>query len=129
ELSKATSLSYRHQYSVDREVSTSNFNAPLNLCELFNDEIMNNESISLPMSVFQGELNEHGIAQDKSKGLLSLLDGIIIRIIEKLSSEDIANLADTCIKLREVVRKMTTGDDSLSDFSIESIDELDCTCE
>uniref|UniRef100_A0A1I7W4D4 F-box domain-containing protein n=2 Tax=Loa loa TaxID=7209 RepID=A0A1I7W4D4_LOALO len=90
---------------------------------------MNNESISLPMSVFQGELNEHGIAQDKSKGLLSLLDGIIIRIIEKLSSEDIANLADTCIKLREVVRKMTTGDDSLSDFSIESIDELDCTCE
>uniref|UniRef100_A0A8R1XNL8 F-box domain-containing protein n=1 Tax=Onchocerca volvulus TaxID=6282 RepID=A0A8R1XNL8_ONCVO len=70
----------------------------------------------------------YGIMQNESKGLLSLLDEIIIRIIEKLSSEDIANIADTCIRLREVVRKMTANDENLSDFSIESIDELELDC-
>uniref|UniRef100_A0A1I8EII0 F-box domain-containing protein n=1 Tax=Wuchereria bancrofti TaxID=6293 RepID=A0A1I8EII0_WUCBA len=62
------------------------------------------------MSALQ-DRNGNDIVQDESKGLLSLLDEIIIRIIEKLSSEDIANIADTCIKLREVVRKMTAGDE------------------
>ncbi|VDK85805.1 unnamed protein product [Litomosoides sigmodontis] len=81
------------------------------------------------MSAFQNKLSGPSIIQDESKGLLSLLDEIIIRIIEKLSSEDIANIADTCIRLREVVRKMTADVENLSDFSIESIDELDCTCE
>ncbi|VIO99547.1 Uncharacterized protein BM_BM8541 [Brugia malayi] len=83
--------------------------------------LFNNES----MSTLQNE-NGNDIVQDESKGLLSLLDEIIIHIIEKLNSEDIANIADTCIRLREIVRKMTAGDESLSDFSIESIDELDC---
>ncbi|VDO64740.1 unnamed protein product, partial [Onchocerca flexuosa] len=85
--------------------------------------------------------SEYSIMQDESKGLLSLLDEIIIRIIEKLNSEDIANIADTCIRLREkflsyhnlknklnVVRKMSANDESLSDFSIESIDELELDC-
>ncbi|KAK6109074.1 F-box domain family protein [Brugia pahangi] len=83
--------------------------------------LFNNES----MSALQSE-SGNDIIQDESKGLLSLLDEIIIHIIEKLSSEDIANIADTCIRLREIVRKMTAGDESLSDFSIESIDELEC---
>ncbi|VDP19693.1 unnamed protein product [Onchocerca flexuosa] len=82
---------------------------------------MNNEDISTLRS-------EYSIMQDESKGLLSLLDEIIIRIIEKLNSEDIANIADTCIRLREVVRKMSANDESLSDFSIESIDELELDC-
>ncbi|VDO41282.1 unnamed protein product [Brugia timori] len=53
------------------------------------------------MSTLQNE-NGNDIVQDESKGLLSLLDEIIIHIIEKLNSEDIANIADTCIRLREV---------------------------
>ncbi|CAG9541058.1 unnamed protein product [Cercopithifilaria johnstoni] len=81
------------------------------------------------MSTFQCELNGCSIVQGEAKGLLSLLDEIIIRIIENLSSEDIANIADTCIRLREVVRKMTADVESSSNFSIESIDELDCTCD
>uniref|UniRef100_A0A0R3S0E1 F-box domain-containing protein n=1 Tax=Elaeophora elaphi TaxID=1147741 RepID=A0A0R3S0E1_9BILA len=74
------------------------------------------------MSALQDELVK------ESKGLLSLLNETIIRIMEKLSSEDLANLADTCIRLREVVRKLTAGENSPS-YSIESIDESDCTCE
>lgn len=54
------------------------------------------------MSASQDQLSGHSIIQNESKGLLSLLDEIIIRIIEKLSSEDTANIADTCIRLREV---------------------------
>ncbi|KAL3985569.1 hypothetical protein ACH3XW_39160 [Acanthocheilonema viteae] len=81
------------------------------------------------MSAFQDDLNGRNIIQNESRGLLSLLDETIIRIIEKLSSEDIANIADTCLRLREVVRKMTADGENSSHFSIESIDELDCTCE
>uniref|UniRef100_A0A915Q321 F-box domain-containing protein n=1 Tax=Setaria digitata TaxID=48799 RepID=A0A915Q321_9BILA len=67
----------------------------------------------------------NNVEQDYSKGLLSLLDEIIIRIIENLCSEDIANIADTCIRLREVVRKMIAQDEISSSFSIESVDELE----
>lgn len=115
-LSEAAVLFNSQWYQADKDVWTSNFDVPRNYARLFNNE---------SMSTLQNE-NGNDIVQDESKGLLSLLDEIIIHIIEKLNSEDIANIADTCIRLREIVRKMTAGDESLSDFSIESIDELDC---
>ncbi|VBB32194.1 unnamed protein product [Acanthocheilonema viteae] len=87
------------------------------------------DCLTTKMSAFQDDLNGRNIIQNESRGLLSLLDETIIRIIEKLSSEDIANIADTCLRLREVVRKMTADGENSSHFSIESIDELDCTCE
>ncbi|KAM3716335.1 Adagio protein [Dirofilaria immitis] len=85
---------------------------------------MNKEDINISIRIKP----EFPIMVDESKGLLSLEDEMIIRIFEKLNSEDMANIADTCIRLREIVRKMATSDESLSDFSIESIDELELDC-
>lgn len=58
---------------------------------------------SFQMSAVQDGLNGCGITQENyQKGLLSLPREIIIRILEKLNSEDLVNIADTCIELRKV---------------------------
>lgn len=78
------------------------------------------------VGLLDAEASKHYIKYQMPKKLSSLSDDLILHIISYLSTEDIANVANTCLRLRKVVRQLRgrNGTPS-SQYSIKSVAESD----